>query len=212
VRNANQVEIHRNFEVDFIYPGEAGYIEIGERSHGGTSPLSEVETQYIDNIFKANTDAALFLTCHSNQSDSVYGTGFTWASPATYYMCNMHYRIVDKLSKVWMEKYGDELAAGMADYRTENTPEWDNRLGSAYLSTTNGTETKQATKYGIQATNIEVTDAFLVHGTKANPEPALSSFTMSRGAEVYVNFLLTAFGVYDHNDKKDYAPNLPWKD
>ena len=205
VRNANQVEIHRNFEVDFIYPGEPGYIEIGERSHGGTAPLSEVETQYIDNIFKANTDAAFFLTCHSNQSDSVYGTGFTWASPATYYMCNMHYRLVDKLSEVWMDKYGDELAAGIADYRTENTPEWDNRLGSAYLSTTNGTETKQATKYGIQATNIEVTDAFLVHGTKASPEPALSSFTMSRGAEVYVNFLLTAFGVYDPKDKALYG-------
>lgn len=201
VRNANQVEIHRNFEVDFIYPGEPGYIEIGERSHGGTAPLSEVETQYIDNILKANTDAAFFLTCHSNQSDSVYGTGFTWASPATYYMCNIHYRLVDKLSDVWMKKYGDELAAGMADYRTENTPEWDNRLGSAYLSTTNGTETKQATKYGIQATNIEVTDAFLVHGTKANPEPALSSFTMSRGAEVYVNFMLTAFGVYNNGNK-----------
>lgn len=208
VRNANLVEIHRNFEVDFIYPGESGYIELGERSHGGTEPLSEVETQYIDNIFKENTDAALFLTCHSNQSDSVYGTGFTWASPATYYMCNMHYRLVDKLSKVWMERYGDELAAGIADYRTENTPEWDNRLGSAYLSTTNGTETKQATKYGIQATNIEVTDAFLVHGTKANPEPALSSFTMSRGAEVYVNFLLTALGVYDPKDKKEYAPSF----
>jgi hypothetical protein len=204
VRNANLVEIHRNFEVDFIYPGESGYIELGERSHGGTEPLSEVETQYIDNIFKANTDAAFFLTCHSNQTDTVYGTGFTWASPATYYMCNMHYRLVDKLSKVWMEKYGDELAAGIAEYRTENTPEWDTRLGSAYLSTTNGTETKQATKYGIQATNIEITDAFVVHGTTANPEPALSSFTMSRGAEVYANFLLTAFGVYDRKDKKQY--------
>lgn len=204
VRNANLIEIHRNFEVDFIYPGEAGYIELGERSHGGTEPLSEVETQYMDNIMKANTDAALFLTCHSNQSDTVYGTGFTWASPATYYMCNMHYRLVDKLSNAWMAKYGDELADGIADYRTENTPEWDNRLGSAYLSTTNGTETKQATKYGIQATNIEITDSFLVHGTKANPEKALSSFTMSRGAEVYINFLLTAFGVYDFKDKKEY--------
>ena len=204
VRNANQVEIHRNFEVDFIYPDEAGYIPIGERSHGGTEPLSEVETQYIDNIFKANTDAVFFLTCHSNQSDTVYGTGFTWASPATYYMCNMHYRLVDKLSKAWIEKYSDELSAGIADYRTENTPEWDTRLGSSYLSTTNGTETKQATKYGIQATNVEVCDTFLVHGTKANPEPTLSSFTISRGAEVYANVLLTAFGVYDYKDKEQY--------
>ena len=204
VRNANLVEIHRNFEVDFIYRGEAGFIEYGERSYGGEEPLSEIETQYIDNIFKENTDSAFFLTCHSNQSDTVYGTGFTWASPATYYMCNLHYRLVDKLSKSWMDRFGETLEQGIADYRTENTPEWDTRLGSAYLSTTNGTETKQATKYGIQATNVEVCDTFLVHGTKANPESPLSSFTISRGAETYVNFLLTAFGVYDYKDKEQY--------
>lgn len=210
VRNANLVEIHRNFEVDFIYPGESGYIEIGERSHGGTEPLSEVETQYIDNIFKANTDASFFLTCHSNQSDTVWGTGFTWASPATYYMCNMHYRLVDKLSKSWMDRFGDTLEQGIADYRTENLAEGDTRLGSAYLSTTNGTETKQATKYGIQATNIEVCDTFWVHGTKANPEPSLSSFTMSRGAETYVNFFLTAFGcnTFESKDIENVFSNL----
>lgn len=205
VRNANQIEIHRNFEVDFIYPGESGYIELGERSHGGTEPLSEVETQYIDNILKANTDSALFLTCHSNQHDEVWGTGFTWASPATYYMCNLHYRLVDKLSKSWMDRFGETLEQGIADYKTENLADGDTRLGSAYLSTTNGTETKQATKYGIQATNIEVCDTFWVHGTTENPEPSLSSFTMSRGAEVYVNFLLTAFGVYDYKDKEQYT-------
>ena len=204
VRNANLVEIHRNFEVDFIYPGESGYIELGERSHGGTEPLSEVETQYIDNIFKANTDSALFLTCHSNQSDTVYGTGFTWASPATYYMCNLHYRLVDKLSKSWMNRFGEILEQGIADYKTENLADGDTRLGSAYLSTTNGTETKQATKYGIQATNVEVCDTFWVHGTKANPEPNLSSFTISRGAETYINFFLTALGVYDYKDKEQY--------
>ena len=209
VRNANQVEIHRNFEVDFIYPNQEGYVELGERSHGGTEPLSEVETQYIDNIMKNNTDASVFLTCHSCQGDEVYGTSFIWSSPATYYMCNMAYRLIDKLSTAWMNKYGDELADGIADYRTANTPEWDTRLGMAYLSTTNGTETKQATKYGIQGTNVEITDAFLTHGTKANPETALSSFTMSRGAEVYINFLLTVFGVFDPKDKKEYSPNVP---
>lgn len=205
VRNANQVEIHRNFEVDFIYPGESGYIELGERSHGGTEPLSEVETQYIDNIMKENTDAAFFLTCHSYQSDSLWGTGFMWASPATYYMCNMAYRVVDKLSNAWMNRYGDILANGIEDYKTENLADGDTRLGSAYLSTTNGTETKQATKYGIQGINLEVCDTFWVHGTTENPEDTLSEFTMSRGAEAYINLFLTVFGVYDHKDKKEYT-------
>lgn len=205
VRNANLVEIHRNFEVDFIYPGEPGYIEIGERSHGGTEPLSEIETQYIDNIMKENTDAAFFLTCHSYQSDSIWGTGFTWASPATYYMCNMHYRVIDKISKSWINRFGETLLQGIEEYKTENLADGDTRFGSAYLSTTNGTETKQATKYGIQAVNVEVCDTFWAHGTKANPEATLSSFTMSRGAETYVNFLLTAFGCYDPKDKALYT-------
>jgi hypothetical protein len=205
VRNANQVEIHRNFEVDFIYPGEAGYIELGERSHGGTAPLSEVETQYIDNIMKNNTDAAFFLSCHSFQQDDIWGTGFAWHSPATYYMCNMGYRLIDKLSNAWMAKHGDALSAGIADYKTANLADGDTRLGFGYLSTTNGTEAKQATKYGIQGVNVEICDTFWVHGTKANPEANLSAFTMSRGAEVYVNFLLTAFGVYDPKDKKLYG-------
>lgn len=205
VRNANLVEIHRNFEVDFIYPGEPGYVEIGERSHGGTEPLSEVETKYIDNIMKENTDAAFFLTCHSFQQDDIWGTGFTWASPATYYMCNMHYRVIDKISKSWINRFGETLLRGIEEYKTENLADGDTRFGSAYLSTTNGTETKQATKYGIQAVNVEVCDTFWAHGTKANPEATLSSFTMSRGAETYINFLLTAFGVYDYKDKALYS-------
>ena len=52
---------------------------------------------------------------------------------------------------------------------------------------------------------MEICNPFQIHGTKASPEPSMSAFTMSRGAEVYVNFLLTAFGVYDPKDKKLYG-------
>lgn len=201
VRNANQVEIHRNFEIDFIYPGEDGYIEVGQRSHGGTSPLSEIETQYIDGLLKENTDAAFFLSCHSFQQDTDWGTGFIWHSPATYYMCNMGYRVIDKLSNAWIAKYGEILYTGTKEYKTPRLQDGDICLGFGRLSTTNGTETKQAMKYGIQGINLEICDTFWVHGTKEKPEKALSSFTLSRGAEVYVNFLLTAFGVYDPTDK-----------
>lgn len=206
VLNKNGVQIHRNFEVGFIYPGQSGYQELGTRNHGGTAPLSEVETQYIDNIMKENTDAAFFLTCHSFGDESF---DFIWPSVATSYMCNMGYRLIDKMSNTWRNKYD---FVGLDDYRTEEIPSWDSRLGHAHISKTDGTETRQATKYGIQGANVEINGRFWVHGTKANPEPSMSSFTMSRGAEVYVNFLLTAFGVYDHKDKKEYAPNLPWND
>lgn len=200
VRNANGVEIHRNFEVDWIASTE------GSTHYGGPEPLSEVETQYIDNILKNNTDAAVFLSAHNCGVESVWGTGFIWSSTATKYMCNMGFRLVDKLSDAWMDKYGDVLSAGIEEYKTDALEDGDTRLGWAGLSTSPGTEAKQATKYGIQGTNIETCDPFQIHGTKANPEPSMSAFTMSRGAEVYVNFLLTAFGVYDPKDKKEYAP------
>lgn len=212
VKNANGVEIHRNFEVDFKYPTDSGYIAEGELHHGGTVPLSEVETKYIDNIMKNNTDAAVFLSCHNYDGTTIWGTGFIWSSTATKYMCNLGFRLVDKLSDAWMDKFGDVLSTGIEEYKTDLLEDGDTRLGWAGLSNSPGTEAKQATKYGIQGTNVEISHKFLIHGTTANPEPTMSSFTMSRGAEVYVNFLLTAFGVYDPKDKKEYVPNLPWSE
>ena len=196
VKNANGVEIHRNFEVDWKET------DINDKHYGGAKPLSEIETQYIDSIMKRNTDSAFFLTCHSFADQSF---NFIWPSVATPYMCNMGYRLIDKMSNVWMNKYADEFI-GLEDYRTEEIDDWDNRLGYAHISRTNGTETKQATKYGIQGANVEINGTFWVHGTKENPEEPMSSFTMSRGAEVYINFLLTAFGVYDPQDKLIYSP------
>lgn len=198
VRNANGVEIHRNFEVEHVV------IDSSNTHYGGATPLSEVETQYIDNIMKNNTDASLFLSCHNCGVDTFWGTGFIWASTATKHMTNMGYRVIDKLSYAWMDKYGDTLNRGIAEYKTDLFPDGETRLGWTGLSTSPGTEAKQATKYGIQGTNVEICDPFQIHGTKANPEPSMSSFTMSRGAEVYVNFLLTTLGVYDYKDKEQY--------
>jgi hypothetical protein len=195
VRNANGVEIHRNFEVGWALTEE------GTTHYGGAEPLSEVETQYVDTIMKENTDAALFLTCHSFADTSF---NFIWPSVATKYMCNMGYRLIDKLSNAWMETHRAELI-GLEDYRGDDIPAWDNRLGFAHISKTPGTETRQGTKYGIQSANVEICGRFWTHGTAENPEPNMSSFTMSRGAEVYVNFLLTVFGCYDYKDKAEYG-------
>ena len=205
VLNANGVQIHRNFEVGFIYPNESGYVSAGNRNHGGTEPLSEMETQCLDNIFKENTDSAFFLTCHNFDSPSeTNGLGFIWASSATNYMCNMGNRLIDKMSKAWLDKWGDDLEAGIADYRTANVSDDFIRFGHTNVSSTDGTETRQATKYGIQGNNVEVCVRFYPHGTKASVEPAMSSFTLSRGAETYINFLLTACGTYDYKDKEQY--------
>ena len=66
-------------------------------------------------------------------------------------------------------------------------------------------EARQGTKYGIQSANVEINGRFWVHGTTENPEPVMSSFTMSRGTEVYVNLLLTVLGCYDYKDKELYS-------
>lgn len=211
VKNANGVEIHRNFEAAFKYPTDSGYIAEGELHHGGTEPLSEVESQYLDNIFQEYPDAALFMTCHSAQRDTRWGTGFIWASTATEYTCNLGYRLVDKLSKAWHKKYGTTWEEGcireneyvLADPTTYpngvQLEDGDYRAGHAHVSSTNGTETRQATKYGIQGANVEVLDTFWVLD-----DTNLGSKVTTHGAEVYINYLLMYMGCYDHKDKKQY--------
>lgn len=207
IKNANGVEIHRNFEVAHEVTEE------GSHHYGGEEPLSEVESQYLDSILAENKDAAYFLSCHSNQRDTQWGTGFIWPSAGTKYMCNMGFRLIDKMSQAWHLKYGAEFEEGVARENAavlanpekypaaEALAEGDYRVGFAHVSSTPGTETRQATKYGIQAVNVEVCDTFWVlDGT------ALSEKAMTHGAETYINFFLTAMNCYDYKDKILYQP------
>lgn len=203
--NANGVEIHRNFEVGFSVSGADTVHYTGE------SALSEVESQYLDNILKNNTDAAYFLTCHSFDRDKTWGVGFLWGSSATKYMCNMAFRVIDKMGKAWHKKYGTTWEEGIAAqnaYLLENIDTYSNataleegdyRIGHAALTDTGGCEQRQATKYGIQATNFEVGETFFVLD-----ETLLSAKAITHGAEAYINFFLTAMGCYDYKDKKQY--------
>ena len=203
--NANGVEIHRNFEVGFTVAGE------GTIHYTGASALSEVESQYLDNILKSNTDAAYFLTCHSFDRDKTWGVGFLWGSSATKYMCNMAFRVIDKMGKAWHKKYGKIWEDGIKaqnEYVCANTAAFPNaiplesgdyRIGHAALTNTGGCEQRQATKYGIQATNFEVGETFFVlDGT------SLSAKAITHGAEAYVNFFLTSLGAFDPKDKREF--------
>lgn len=195
-KNANGVEIHRNFEV------EHKVVDASSNNYGGATPLSEVESQYVDNIMKNNTDAAFFLTCHNYDYDTYSGTGFIWPSVATNYMYNMGDRLINKMSKAWLDKYGDTFRNGVEAVKTDSIADGDYTIGSVGMSGTPGTETKQALKYGIQGTNVEIAKLFKV--MEPNVNTAGSAQVMSRGAEVYINFLRMAFGCYDHKDKKQY--------
>ncbi len=198
-QNANGVEIHRNFAV------EHEVISSSSVNYGGPAPLSEVETQYIDAILKANSDAAFFLSAHSfgANEDKDFGTSFIWASVATDYMYNLSGRFVVKMSEAWEYRYEDTFRKGVDALRTPLQPAGDYTVGMVGVSTTPGTEAKHCMLYGIHALTLEVSANMAVMGYPTN-----SAATVTRGAEVYANFIKTAFENYDPNDKKEYAPVL----
>lgn len=203
--NYNGVEIHRNFEVGFKIQNE------GTFQYSGATPLSEVESQYLDNILKENADAAYFLTCHSFDRDKTWGVGFLWGSSATKYMCNMAFRVIDKMGKAWHKKYGVTWEEGIErenSYVVANSntfanakalDDGDYRIGHAALTNTGGCEQRHATKYGIQATNFEVGETMFVLD-----QTMLSAKALTHGTEAYINFFLTAMDCYDPKDRKEY--------
>lgn len=200
--NANGVAIHNNFGVDHSASGS-----VGAYNYGGTAPYSELETQYIDAVMAEYPDAVAFVSCHNNDYSTYYGSHVIWASSATYHMCNMTFRLVDKLSKAWLDKYGDTLKNAIDQYKV-NMDANDYRLGRATMSSSKGTEQKNATKYGIQGVNLEISRMMKVFSGNTDG----TSEVMTHGAEVYANFMRTLLAAHDYKDKKDYAPNLPWED
>lgn len=199
--NANGVAIHNNF-----YVGHKTTGAVGEYNYGGPSPYSELETQHIDKVMADNPDAVAFVSCHNNDYSTMFGSPVIWASSATYHMCNVAFRLIDKLSKAWLEKYGQELKDSIDSIKM-NMPANEYRLGRAMMSTSAGTEQRNATRYGIQGVNLEISRMMKVFSGNVDG----TTEVMTRGAEVYANFMRTLLWAFDQKDKKDYAPNLPWK-
>lgn len=193
--NANGVAPHNNFEVEWVLRGA-----VGDYNYSGTEPLSELETQYVDKVMSENADAVAFVSCHNNDYDTEYGAPVIWASSATAHMCNVAFRLIDKISAAWLDKYSDTLIEAIDTYRTEALPEGEYRLGRAQLSTSAGTEARQATKYGIQGVNLEISRMMKVFSGDTDG----SSEVMTHGAEVYANLMRTLLTVYDYTDKEAY--------
>jgi hypothetical protein len=228
VRNPDGIQVHYNFEVDFKYPTDTGYVEHGNRNHGGETPLSIPETQYFDALMDEYKDTlACVVSCHNNDVDVNRGTGYIWCSCATHFMCNLGFRFVDKMSAAWREKYGTAFDDGVRwanEYALTKAsegsslfdptyvyeqPEWDYRVGMASLSGSGGTEYKQALKYGVHGINVETCDRCMILDKDFNKKRTANVITL--GCETYVNFFRTFMAAYDPKDKKDYAPNLPWE-
>ena len=200
--NANGVAIHNNFGVNHSTSGS-----VGEYNYGGSAPYSELETQYIDAVMAEYPDAVAFVSCHNNDYSVAFGAPVIWASSATYHMCNVAFRLIDKLTKAWLTEYGQTLKDAIDEYKI-NMDTNDYRLGRAMMSSSKGTEQLNATKYGIQGVNLEISRMMKVFSGSTDG----TSEVMTHGAEVYANFMRTLLATYDPKDKKDYAPNLPWKE
>ena len=199
--NANGIAPHNNFGVGYV----TNQGVVGTYNHSGTEAYSELETQYIDAVMRENSDAIAFVTCHNYNNGGIFGDTVMWASSATYHMCNLVYRLVDKMSKAWIAKYGDTLKQAI-DAVKHDVATTDYRLGCATMSTSAGTEQANATKYGVLATNLEISDKWVVFS-----DTQFSSEAMTHGAEVYANFIRTILRAYDHKDREEYAPTPAYK-
>ena len=189
-QNANGIEIHRNFEVGFV-----NYEAEGDDQYSGPSPLSEIESQIIDKVMKANKDAAFVMSAHTynNAKDGTTDHRVMWCSAGTLYTCNLACRLIQKMSVSFRKRFGDQFTGD-----NPNEP-----MGYVSVSGTGGSEYRQGTKYGIQGFNLEVSETF-----SPTDSTQRTSFAMSRYTEVYANVLLTAFGVYDYKDKDKYCKYL----
>ena len=230
VRNPAGVQVHYNFEVDFNYPGGADYVELGERNHGGETPLSMPETRFFDSLMQQYRDnLACVVSCHNNDVDTMYGTGYIWCSCATHFMCNVGFRLIDKMSNAWRDKYGSRFDSNVKwanqfalDASVTGTPsvfdpkyvrvqpDWDYRVGRAALSASGGTEYKQALKYGVHGINVEACARCMILDRDYNQQFTSNAITL--GTETYINFFRTFMAVYDPKNKKDYASSLPWNE
>lgn len=214
MRNPEGIQVHYNFEVEF---GSNGAVQ-GDQNYGGATPLSIPESQYFDALMAEYQDnLACVLSCHNFGQDNARGAGYIWWSCGTTFMVNLGIRFCEKMSDAWHEKYGDAFAQGVQwanDYAVENwggtaQPDWDLRVGWANLSSSGGSEYRQAIKYGVHGVNVEVCPLCMVLDKDATAY--YSSNAMTWGCETYINFFLTYMAWYDLMRKKDYAPNLPWE-
>lgn len=175
-KNINGVDIARNFAVDWVETTDTS-----ANTYGGTAPLSELEAQYVDSVMSANTDALYFVSCHNYFGGEEYLN--LWACAATKYTHNLGQKLVDKMTRAWGDKY---------DFVPANT-----YLGAADIAAPNGSEGKQAIKYGIQGLTLECRNGFGYHSADT-----YTAFSQSRATEVYINFLLTALGNHEAADKR----------
>lgn len=97
--NSNGVDINRNFPHDWVQD------TFGSQYYGGTSPLSELEAQYVKSVFDNNPDIDIMYDFH-NFFSSGNSNYFMWIPTFSgEYVQHMAQNLFSRLTRKWKKEY-----------------------------------------------------------------------------------------------------------
>ncbi|NLK92091.1 MAG: DUF2817 domain-containing protein, partial [Bacteroidales bacterium] len=166
--NPNNVNIARNFP--------SGWVKIDDPmadNYGGTEPLSELETQCVDQVLQENTDAIYFGSYHNFFSD-VHPHFFIWNAAATKLQLDIGKYFISKMSRKFKKDH------------TIFPQDETSYLGWANMGAPLGSEGRHASvAYGIQGGTFETCVQVML---ESEPE-RYSSLALTLGTEAFINWL-----------------------
>jgi len=173
-KNSNGVDLNRNQTAGWTNT------ELPESEwYGGIAPLSELESQYINNILLTNTDITFYVDFHNYGTPSAHPHDFIWvAAPyifgnQSYFMQTLGKSLISKMSRKWKKE--------------QNSFPQDNTTMFGYTGPLDGgTIAYQAATYGYVATDFEVANIL-----PDEISPHIDSALVTKYAtEVFTNLLL----------------------
>lgn len=167
-KNENGVDIARNFPTEWVYEADKN-----KNTYGGESPLSELDSQLLDQVFKDNKDA-MFFTSHHNYFSAQGTNDFVWHAAATYLQLNIAKNLISRLSRKWKAE---------RSYLPQGE---DVFLGYSTVTSPKGSEGMHATSYGMQGGTFEISQNIPSEPGNVN----FSSGVLTMGVEALVNFLV----------------------
>jgi len=167
-RNGNNVDINRNFPEGWSFNPD-----VNAETYAGTAPLTELETQYVQQTFLDNPDASAIIDYHNFLMNAGgMPEHFIWSladNELTGQICDEH---SSRMSSLWSRKY---------PYITPN-----NTI-SRVTATGRGQTGRQGRRHGIPVSCVYET----ANAVSQNPESVRYDTTvMTMAYESFVNFVL----------------------
>ena len=170
--NHNGVDMARNFP--------SGWVQgtFGTPTYGGTSPLSEKEAQYINQLMLDNLDTLSVVDFHSFQG-AVGSYDFLWLPTGNVQTSNIGMALIQRMDRKWKKEY--------LDFMNQSYDVFIGNVNGASGNLPGGSAGYQASAYGIRcALTYEMCDFLRADPTRES----LDATVMGMGYEAFVNFLL----------------------